>query len=311
MKNGQILVVGLIGATALLATDHFPAPGETIRAKSLVFENGGKGYNQAIAAKRCGSRPVCYVTALGDDAFGEDIRAELAQGELDRYSIIRKEHSLTPFGVVTTRRDGENTVCVFRGACDAVTTDDILALEPEIEKSSVILLQMEMPEASVALLLQLARLHGVCSILNPAPAEQVSDLTLKRADYITPNWHEACTLADMPKNTDPKTVIANLHRRGAQKVILTMGGAGAIYSAADGEQFKLTAFPVQVVSSAGAGDTFNGVFASQCAEGVSVRAALRYASAAAAIAVSRSGVVASIPLAQEVQEFLHYSNPLN
>lgn len=298
------MVIGLYGQSALYAMEHLPRPGESVLSHALQFEAGGKGYNQALCVQRMGC-DTSFVTAIGDDAFGACALENMKRDGIADPRTFVVPGKNTAFASVLVDSNGENMVIVDRGACLAVTADMIQTLDAHISAMSVLLLQCELPLETLVAATALAKKHGVYTILNPAPAAALPTEVLTQVDLLTPNWTEAHQLCGVApeENRVPEELATCLHAQGCRNVVITMGGHGAFVS--DREQsWHQPAFSVSVVDTTGAGDTFNGAIAAKISCGSTLCEAVRFASAASAISVSRRGVLNAIPTASEVTAFL-------
>lgn len=302
-KKNRITVVGLCGMSALLRTEHLPLPGETVQAARLVYEVGGKGMNQAVAAQRMGAQTY-FVTASGDDAFGQCIRDGCQAVGFSGYRILEKQQVASAFAAVSVASDGENHVTVYRGACDEITPEDIDGMEMQIAESDVLLLQLEIPMEAVVRAAEIGKRHGVFVMLNTAPATDLSKALIRNVDLITPNRGEAERLTGMASDTAPAAMAKCLQEMGFRHVIVTLGGDGVLLALDGAEPKHFGAFAVPCVDTTGAGDTFNGTLGACIANGMPIEAAVRYGAAASALCVMRQGVVAAIPHRAETEKFL-------
>ena len=300
---GKVVVAGLYGMSALFQVRRFPKEGETVSAVGLIYEPGGKGYNQAVAAKRAGVE-VYFATAVGRDFYGEQAAGSMKRDGLERFGLFSDERWTTAFAAVITDEEGENEVIVHSGACSAIGEEFANAIEEEIAEANVLLLQLEVPLAVTARLLKAAKAAGTYTILNPAPACSLPREILQNVNLLTPNCGEARMIAGAAKGAPVTEISQRLQELGCGDLVITMGSQGAFLRERTGVCSHQKPFPVQSVNSAGAGDTFNGALAARIAEGIGLRESVRYAAAASALAVSRDGVVAAIPKKWEVEQFL-------
>lgn len=302
MKKPKVGVIGLGGQSAFLSADHFPAPGETISCQKLFFELGGKGYNQAVACARMGVETV-FVGAVGADDNGKACRKEL-EAEKITACLIEKDIP-TAFAVITTDKQGENTVSVFGGAAKMLTPEDLRseAVMQQLQECTWLLLQNEL---SVDCLLEACRIgqeQKIPVIFNPAPAQNVPPEAISASALITPNYGEAKLLAGFAEADQPEAeqLAERLTEQGVQKAVVTMGGQGALIM----EQGKLHMIPAvscgQAVDTTGAGDAFNGVLTAELALGKTLHQAASVAAVAAGIGVTRPGAAGSIPTKAEVE----------
>lgn len=299
----RIAVIGLYGMSALFHLARLPDTGETVRSNGLIFEPGGKGYNQAISALRAGA-DVFFATALGDDIYGRDAESVFKQAGLSHHHCFFVQNAATAFAAVAGDDDGHNIVIVEQGACARFTSAMIDALEQEISHCGILILQCEMPEETVRRALELGKSHGLYTILNPAPARKLSPDLLALVDLLTPNWGEAVSIAGV--DGEPERVGQALHDMGCGNVIITMGERGAyVWAESGGEHYLQAAYPVACVDSTGAGDNFNGALAARLALGETLKSSVRYAVASSALSVTARGVVGAIPTRKMVEAFLN------
>lgn len=302
--NASVIVIGLYGQSALYAVRRLPQPGESVMSTALRFEPGGKGYNQALSAQRMGCATK-FVTAVGEDAFGACAPERMKQDGLIDPCLFVIPGTNTAFASVLVDAQGENVVIVDRGACLAMTGAMLHTLEDSFVAASVLLVQCELPLEVLDEATAMAKKHGVLVILNPAPAADIPKPILERVDLLTPNWTEAHQLCRLPVQEDraPAELAAMLREQGCPNVIITMGSRGAYLQEGQKGHFQ-PSFHVAAKDTTGAGDTFNGALAAELSNGSALTDALRVASAASAISVSRRGVLNAIPTKEEVRRFL-------
>ena len=263
---------------------------------------GGKGANQAVAVARMG-HPVLFACALGKDIFGDEAVARYAEYGIDTSYIVRKE---TPSGVALIMVDGnaQNSISVALGANNELTTEDVMPALNTIEEGDIVLLQLEIPMTTVEECVAVAAAKGAKVILNPAPAAKVSAETLSKLYLITPNQTEAELLTGVEAYDveGAEKAAAALCEAGVGKVVITMGGDGAMLYE-NGKSEIVPAHKVNAVDTTAAGDVYNGAMCAALAEGMALREALRFATKASAISVSREGAQPSIPTREEVDNF--------
>ncbi len=298
-------MIGSANADFTMALPRLPRPGETVLGGTLLVDQGGKGANQAVAARRLGGQ-VRLIGCVGQDAAGERIRDALAKDgvELDGLSIARD--AATGSALILVDGEGRNQIGVAPGANHRLTLEMARAHEPAIAWAQIVLCQLETPLPVVRWALETARRHGVPSILNPAPALELPDALLALPTYLTPNMVEAGGLSggEVHDLDSARAAAERLLARGAQTVILTMGEQGAL--CCDGSSaLHFAAFPVTAVDTTGAGDAFNGALAVGLAAGGSLEQAIPLASAAAALTCARRGAQESLPHRGDVERFLH------
>ena len=276
----KISVVGICGNSVFMYIDHFHESGETVTADSVFEEIGGKGINQAIAAKRMGAE-VSFLCAVGDDDNGNKCIHTLKENDIDAHIKIKKGKS-TPLAFILTDKNGENRVTVHKSA--ELSCDDVISFETEIASSDVLLLQHEVPDEVNEKAIEIANKHNVKVILNPAPVRSVSDEIAKSVFAVTPNEHEAKTID-----------VCRFQNR-----IVTLGKKGCLIN----EKILVPSINVKAIDTTGAGDTFNGVLAVCIAEGMELEIACRYAVTASGISVSKKYVLNAIPERNEIERKL-------
>lgn len=273
----KIAVIGIAGESVFLSVDSFGVTGETTVANSFYSELGGKGFNQAIASARYGAE-VSFLGACYDEDKEKFSQIAKLRG-VAPFFIGKKERS--PYAVITTDKNGENRVCVYRGA--ELTVDDIECFAEEIKTADVLLINNETPIAVNERAVGIAKANGVRVILNPAPKRVHGSEFLDKIDLFTPNEHETDGLEKY------------------MSVIVTLGDKGCLIKnlgmLVDGIKVE------KVVDTTGAGDTFNGVLAVCLAENMDMESACERANTASAIKVTRKYILDSIPTRKEVEEY--------
>ncbi len=300
----SILVVGSSNTDMIIRVPHIPKPGETVLGRGFSMAAGGKGANQAVAAARAGGR-VTFVARVGDDVFGERALANFRTDGIDAGFVFRTPGTSSGVALINVDERGENAISVASGANAALTVVDLEKARPAFETAGIVLLQLESPLAVVVETIRRAKAVGVPVILNPAPARLLDDGLLSLVSFLTPNEHEAALLAGIPVEIESgaREAAARLRARGAGCVIITLGDQGAFASSAEFEG-PVPAFKVDPVDTTAAGDVFNGALAVSLAEREPLAQALRFASAAAAISVTRFGAQPSAPTRSEIEAFL-------
>lgn len=283
----MITVVGSINMDLVVGTERFPKQGETVLGNLYTTVPGGKGANQAVAAARLGDQ-VHMVGAVGSDAFGTQLLKGLEAEQIDTQGVKKTDGASGIANILLS--EGDNRIIVVPGANHELTTADIDAQKTVIEKSSMVILQLELPIGVVEYTLQLARELGVPTILNPAPAGGFTG-AMKQADFLTPNETEAQEL--FGENWELEL------ERYPNRMVVTLGKNGARYF--DGEQHvTVEGYPTQAVDTTGAGDTFNGALAVALVEGSEFKEAVRFANAAASLSVGKFGAQGGMPNRPEV-----------
>jgi ribokinase len=295
-----IVVVGSINMDLVARTRRIPVPGQTVIGAGFDTTPGGKGANQAVAAARLGY-PVQMAGMVGSDVFGQALLDNLAGSGVGTAAVARVSG---PSGVasILVAESGENIIVVVPGAngkVDCAAVDRQAAL---IRSAGMVLCQLELPLETVSRVLALCAEAGVPVMLDPAPAAPLPDVAFGQAAWFTPNETEAAFY--LGGSSAPEEAAQQLLRKGLKGVVLKRGVEGAYVAVAGGKAEWVKPFPVQAVDTVGAGDCFNGAFAVALLEGNDPWAAARFASAAAAISVTRGGAQASMPSRAEVDAFL-------
>lgn len=289
----RVLVVGSINMDLVNHVDEFPLPGETIHGRGVDYLPGGKGANQAVAAARAGG-DVRMVGAVGDDTFGPQLLASLRNSGVGTESVAVKQGT-SGLAFITVSGSGENQIILSAGSNGRLTPEDVPA--ERLASADWVLLQNEIPWAVNRHVLEQCRGLGVKVMYNPAPARPIEADAYPLIDVIVVNETEAETLTgiEVGNRDDAEAAARELLRRGVRCVIVTLGAKGSLCLGGEGEAFFTPAFSVTPVDTTAAGDTFIGAFAAACANGTPSSEALRFASAAAALAVGRKGAQSSIP----------------
>jgi ribokinase len=299
--------VGSINLDLVAMADHVPLPGETLTGNSFNTFHGGKGANQAVGVGRLGSR-VSMVGMVGDDAFGVELRASLRKSKVD-VRTVKTVTGSSGVALINIGRDGQNNIVVVPGANGKLLPKDISAHSALLRKAGMILTQLEIPLITLETLAVFAHRNKIPLMLDPAPARELPAGVLQATTWITPNESETRILCGLgahePVTPETAARCADLLlARGPKNVVIKMGSQGAFVAAADGTREMIPSFAVKAVDSTAAGDAFNAGFAVSLLRGKTPRDAARYASAVAAISVTRNGAQPSIPSAREVERFL-------
>jgi len=297
----NILVVGSLNADLVVRTPRFPQPGETISGEDLQVIPGGKGANQAVAASRLGAK-VSMLGRVGRDNFGDFLLDNLKANRVDT-SLIQRDDASTGTATIIVDANGQNSIVLSAGANGKVSSSDVE--HASFPMFNLLLLQLEIPTPTVYSAAKLAKQNGVRVILNPAPAKELPEELISRADFIIPNETELALLTGMEVKDIPSTEKAahNLLQRGVQNVIVTLGSNGALMVTAESTN-HIPPFKVDVVDTTAAGDAFIGGFASILDSANSLREAVRYGCACGALATTRFGAQPSLPTKEEVERFI-------
>lgn len=281
----DVCVVGSANLDLVAGAARIPGPGETVLGHSYAEHPGGKGLNQAVAAARSGAS-VAFVGAVGDDAAGARLREVLT---VDRIDATRLAVADAPTGraLIVVDDRAENSIVVVPGA-NATVVPPI-----DLPPSAVVLCQLEVPTSSVVQTFRSARAIAAMTVLNPAPAAQLSAELLALCDVIVPNEHEVELLGG----------VASLREAGVGVVVVTRGGAGVDVHSAGGTH-HVPPFPVEPIDTTGAGDAFCGSLAARLAAGDTVADAVRWAAAAGALATTVHGAVPAQPTRAQIEGLL-------
>jgi ribokinase len=291
----SIAVVGSINADVTVRVRVVPRRGETVVGTSAGVYPGGKGANQAVQAALLGAS-VCLLGRAGQDVLGDLVVASLAKAGVDVGRIVRDDGAGTGVASILVEETGENRIVVVPGANGLLSAVDIEADREAVEGAALVVAQLEVPQAAVERAFTIAAGHGIPTLLNPAPAQQLSPALLKRVDWIVPNMPEAEALAGFRVADVGSAVKAarTLRSRGPRCVIVTLGAEGAVVVSDEGEE-RVPAVPAdEVVDTTAAGDAFCGALAAGLASGVSLLEAVLVANAAGAVAVGRPGAQPSL-----------------
>ena len=301
---GKLVVLGSINADHILNLESFPTPGETVTGSHYQVAFGGKGANQAVAAGRSGA-DIAFIACTGDDDIGERIRKQLQVDRIDVAPVSAVAGESTGVALIFVNGEGENVIGIHAGANAALSTSLVDAQRERIAQADALLMQLESPLGSVLLAAQIAHQNQTTVVLNPAPARELSDELLSLVDIITPNETEAEKLTGVRVENDEDAAKAAkvLHAKGIDTVIITLGSRG-VWASVKGEGRRVPGFKVQAIDTIAAGDTFNGALMTALLENTPLADALRFAHAAAAIAVTRKGAQPSVPWREEIDEFL-------
>jgi ribokinase len=319
----RVIVVGSVNVDLVTRLARLPAPGETVGGGIFEQHHGGKGANQAVAARRLGA-PVEFIGCLGLDAFGDAAADALAAAGVGTGAVRRTDAAPTGVALILVDGAGENVIAVAPGANATLTASDVTAALAGLGANSedVVLISHEIPTAAVRAALLAARGAGARSILNPAPASGIDRGLFGLADVLTPNRSELATIAaeearrlgrPSPAATAPERQAQALLERNAEgdgprsAVVATLGPAGALAILRDGRGSRTVSVPsyaVATVDATGAGDTFNGALAAGLVGGRSLEDSVRRAVVAAALATARVGAREGMPTAAQLDDIV-------
>jgi ribokinase len=304
----KIVIFGSLNMDFVVQVQRLPAPGETALGSNFQMVPGGKGANQACAVGHLGQGAVTasLVGRVGYDLFADHLKASLSAAGVDVSAVHATKSAPTGVALIWVDAFGQNSIVVASGANFAFNPAEIESLSVFTGARSA-LFQLETPLPAVESALRLAKRLGVKTILDPAPAQQLSSELLSAVDVLTPNETEAPILLGRDDlrigiESAPK-ITKQLLAKGCQAVVLKLGALGCFYADRQIEHYA-RGFPVNAIDSTAAGDVFNGALAVALAEGLGLPAALRFANGAAALSTTKLGAQSSVPIRSEVDAFL-------
>jgi ribokinase len=296
----RIIVIGSSNTDMVIKSKKLPAAGETILGGTFLMNPGGKGANQAVAAARLGGN-VTFVTKIGNDMFGAEAMHIFEKEGIDSRFIIKDAKNPSGVALINVDEDGENCIAVAPGSNGCLSADDINREVFVNAPSDIFLMQLEIPVKTVEYVAQRAMKKTNRVILNPAPAQKLSDKLLSCLYLITPNETEAELLTDIKVHNAATAEKAafKLRTKGVKNVIITMGASGA-YLLSGAVSRVIPVIQVKAIDTTAAGDVFNGALAVAVSEGESIENAVIFANKAASISVTRMGAQASAPKRNEI-----------
>lgn len=294
-KTPRIAVVGSANVDLTTFSDRFPRPGETIFGQKFDLGFGGKGANQAVAARLCGA-DVVMVAKLGNDLFGEATVKNFASLGIDTSHVRIVDGVSSGVAPIFVEPNGQNRIIVVKGANDELRPADVDAAGEALRRVDTIVLQFEIPMETISYTVQFAKKNGIQCIVNPAPAQPIDAKLLYAANYFIPNESEAEVITGLPVQSvdEAKKCAAALLQQGFGKVILTLGSRGALLASAAACEL-IAPFAVTPVDTTGAGDAFIGSFAVFLGAGLPEKEAVKRANLYAALSTMRVGTQKSFP----------------
>ncbi len=288
-KQSRIAVVGSANVDLTTFSDRFPKAGETIFGDQFHLGWGGKGANQAVAARLCGAH-VSMVARVGEDLFGPATITNFESQGIDASHVRVVAGASSGVAPIFVESNGQNRIIVVKGANDRLLPADVNEAHAVLEAADCIVLQFEIPLQTVYYTVQFARQRGIRCIVNPAPAQPVDLAALAGVDYFVPNETEAATITGMPVESvdDARACAAYLVAQGLRRVIITLGEKGALLAHEGGTEL-IAPFAVTAKDTTGAGDAFVGSFAVFLGEGLSERDAITRANLYAALSTTSVG----------------------
>jgi ribokinase len=288
-KRPRIAVVGSANVDLTTFSDQFPKPGETIFGQKFDLGFGGKGANQAVAARLCGA-DVFMVARVGDDLFGPSTIKNFENLGIDATHVRQVNGVSSGVAPIFVDASGQNRIIVVKGANDQLKPADVDAAAAMLKSVDCIVLQFEIPLETVYYTIKFARQNGIRCILNPAPAQPIDMQAIAELDYFVPNETEAETISGLPVRNleDAKRCAQKFLDTGIRRAIITLGANGALLAGKEGME-HVPAFQVQTVDSTGAGDAFIGSFATFLGEGPAEREAVKRANLYAGLSTTGIG----------------------
>jgi len=304
----NILVVGSSNTDMIIKVPRIPKPGETILGGKFSKAAGGKGANQAVAAARSGG-DVTFVARVGQDMFGDNAIQGFEENSIVTDHVFRDPEAPSGVAEIFVSEDGENSIAVAPGANSNLSPQDIAKSEDAINSADILLMQLEIPLETVQAAADLAYKKGATIILNPAPATDLPNELLEKLTILTPNESEAELLTGIKvvDQASAEKAAKKLQNMGVQKVIITMGKAGA-YVLSDGFSGIVSGYQVDAVDTTAAGDVFNGALSVAIAQDKPLNEAVKFANAAAALSVQKLGAQPSAPNRAEIDKFIQNNN---
>ena len=302
--SGNIVVVGSTNADMIIQLKKIPKPGETVVGGKFSSAAGGKGANQAVAAARAGSA-VTFISRIGNDMFGDTSLKGFINDGINVSNIIRDSVEASGVAFIFVDENGENSIAVASGANAKMSSNDILNKKDVVAGADILLMQLEIPLEAIETAAQIAFDNNVNIILNPAPAQFLSDELLQKISIITPNETEAEILTGVVINneTDAEKASQILLDKGVKAAIITLGAKGAyVYTSA--YKGHVPSYKVKAIDTTAAGDVFNGALAVALSKGKEIKDAVNFANAAAALSVTKLGAQPSAPYKQEIYKML-------
>ena len=301
-KN-KILVVGSSNTDMMIKTEHLPRPGETVLGGSFFMNPGGKGANQAVAVARLGGQ-IAFICKTGSDIFGHQSHQLFEEEGIDTSYIFSDTKNPSGVALITVDENAENCIVVASGANANLSPDNLAKAENAVDEAEFVLMQLEIPIETVAFVADMAYKKNKKIILNPAPAQKLSEELLQNLYLITPNETEAELISGIKISDEQSTVDAakKIADMGVDHVIITLGSKGALVYSDQACEF-VPSVKVKAIDTTAAGDIFNGALVVALAEGRSLIDSVRFACKASAISVTRIGAQSSAPYRNEVDIF--------
>ena len=303
MKN-KIVVIGSSNVDLIMKMEHLPAKGETVTGGVFMQVYGGKGANQAVAAAKAGGELV-FVSCVGEDAHTPQMIRNYQNENIDTSFVFHENNIASGHALIMIDSRGENIISVAPGANNLLLPEKIEQAVSAFDDAAMIVMQFEIPEETIKSVIDFANRKNIPVMWNVAPARTFDFTYIPKVNILVLNEIEAGFLAGMPveNEEDAENAARMLIKRGVEKVIITLGSKGAFVLSGN-EKVSVASYKVDAVDTTAAGDTFCGALAVALTEGKSLRSSLEFASAAAAISVTRMGAQPSAPNREEIDRFI-------
>ena len=295
----KIVIIGSSNVDLTVRTSHIPSKGETIFGAAPQTAFGGKGANQAVAVSRLGG-DISFITKIGTDSYGNMMAENLVKEGIAAETVIRDAAAPSGVAWICVDDNGDNSIIVMPGANCTMTKEDIVPFLSLIKEADYLLMQLETPLEVVEHAASIAYENGVKVVLNPAPAQPLSDDLLSKTYLLTPNEKECRLLCGENASEDVRTNAEFLLAKGVKNIIVTLGEKGSLLCNASGHA-EVPAVKVNAVDTVAAGDTYNGALVVALSEGKTLTEAMAFATKASAIAVTRFGAQPSVPYRSEIK----------
>ena len=305
----NIVVVGSLNMDLVVRMPQIPRPGETLLGGVFKTFPGGKGANQAVAAARLGGQ-VTMIGCVGDDAFGREMRTTLAREGIDTTHVLIHPEAATGVALIQVDAQGQNSIAVASGANFCLTGAEVEKALQSIDEFDALVMPLETPLETIYAAAKIAAQRGAKVILNPAPAQVLEKDLLELVDVLLPNEYEIALMTGVPLQTpaDTRRAAEKLLDLGVKNLLVTLGSHGSALFSPSAPETLIPAWLVRAVDTTAAGDCFVGALAVALCEGRSLQDAAKFASAAAALSVTREGAQPSLPRRSEVEQFLRERN---
>lgn len=301
----KIAVIGSYAVGMTMKCQKFPVGGETVPGSNFVIVHGGKGSNQAVAARRIGA-DVMFGVCVGNDDFGDKAVKLYADEQVDARHLIRSREGLaTGVGIVIVNDEGENEIVIDFAANNELNYEDIDRMLQDMKECYLVLMQLEGNLDTVIYTSKRCSELGIPFVLNPAPFQPLPDALLKSCTYLTPNQTEARQILglDPEDSINDENVARRIREKGVANVVMTLGESGAML-VNDEYCERIPGISVDTVDSTGAGDTFSAALCVALSEGKPIVEAIRFANVAAGLAVTKYGVIEGIPTREEIENYM-------